>query len=452
MKYILLCFLIIASIPCSLQADITSDLGLDKLGDITKQIKLDQLAQISTQGLEKLNKIADTGLDKVVEITKLDELEGLSYDLINKIKITEGLKKLGLPNDAANFIGFPFDVLGSLGKDFLRNMAGLPSQVIETTKTLVSLMTDPRKAAEYAKKWLELFKQLGQMENGLHLCHGGCGVDILLRNVGLSEPIHDGLTTVKEFLDANKDEVIFIFIEDNVKNGKAIDEQINKSGLSSHILKPSDWDPAKEGGWPTFGWLRKNNKRLILFTSSDKTANTSADPSNPTPPYAHESQYIWLQWPHVAEGGYSTIGDLSKKGPERFTKVCVQRGASANYASKIRYMNLLNLFPEAPIPLDAIKAKDIKRVFDEYNKFNDSSTINSSDTLKQFVDGCLKYGIGPEKNQGSTKNRYPNFIALDYVDQGNPMEAINWINQKVLDALKTGTPLETIFPPIVEAK
>ena len=80
------------------------------------------------------------------------------------------------------------------------------------------------------------------------------------------------------------------------------------------------------------------------------------------------------------------------------------------------------------------------------------NTINSSDTLKQFVDGCLKYGIGPEKNQGSTKNRYPNFIALDYVDQGNPMEAINWINQKVLDALKTGTPLETIFPPIVEAK
>ncbi len=91
------------------------------------------------------------------------------------------------------------------------------------------------------------------------------------------------------------------------------------------------------------------------------------------------------------------------------------------------------------------------KIFNKFNKYNDSATLNSETVLKEYINACLQYGSGSENNQGYIK-RYPNFLALDYVDQGEPLKVIDWINQRALDAKKEGKSIDTVFPPFGEPK
>lgn len=419
--------------------------GLDKLGELGTEIgkilpmeELQKIASFGEEGLSKLGSYTSEGLDKAVELSHLDEAMGITYDTLNKIKVTEAFESMGIPANVATYIGFPFDVVGSLGKDLVRVMVELPEQVVETTKTLVNLMTNPREAAEYAKRYFELFKQLATMQPAVHLCHGGCGIDILLRNIATSEPLVDGFEDIRDFLKSRPREVVFIFFEDYIKNGPKVDALVEKSGLASLVLKPSDWNPVEKGGWPTFGWARANNKRAILISDDNGTAGTS--------------KYIFWQSTTVMEGNYSSIGDIDKGGTERFKDVCVERSSTSGSFDNIpRYMTMLNLFPEAPIPLEEIKAKDFVKLLSQWRAITDSATLNSKKTLTTYINACAQYGIGPKGKQEKMHRTYPNFIAIDFVDQGDALNVVNDINQKAIDAKKAGT-IDKMFEPIVMRK
>lgn len=430
--------------------DYTSEYG-SKIADYLPMEEIEQVASYSTNGLKKLGEYTSQGLDKVVELSYLDEAMGLTYDMLNKIKVSEAFEAMGIDSEIAAYMGFPFDIVGSLGKGMVRTMAELPKEVIETTKTLVNLMTNPQEAAEYAKKYFELFKQLATMQPAVHLCHQNCKLDILLRAISTSEPLTDGLEDVRDFLKSHPKEVVFIFFEDYVKDAQKVDELIEKSGLAPFALKPV-WDPVEKNGWPTFGWVRKNNRRAVLVTDNNGTAENS--------------KYVLYQPPTIFESKYSSIGDTSKgmDKKERFKELCAERpdiSESGKRDSAPRYMTMINLFPEFPLPLDTIKAKDFANMIPDFQKVNNSQEINSERTLNTFVNACAEYGVGPVDkdkkidNQAKMRRMKPNFIAIDFVDQGEPLKVINGINQAAVDALNKPNPqveLDKLFGPVVMEK
>jgi hypothetical protein len=85
----------------------------------------------------------------------------------------------------------------------------------------------------------------------------------------LYQTLHYEMNRIFNFLKSNPQAVITMVFNDTcdiTKLVRDIKEIITKNDYDP-ILKPSDWKAAQEKGeWPTLGWMRNNNKRLVLFT------------------------------------------------------------------------------------------------------------------------------------------------------------------------------------------
>jgi hypothetical protein len=96
------------------------------------------------------------------------------------------------------------------------------------------------------------------------------------------------MNRIFNFLKFHPKAVITILFEDYAEPGKMvrdIREIIKKNNNYDPILRPSDWSAAQQKGeWPTLGWMRKNNKRLILFTQVNEEHTDFTWP---------ESTYFW---------------------------------------------------------------------------------------------------------------------------------------------------------------
>ena len=62
--------------------------------------------------------------------------------------------------------------------------------------------------------------------------------------------------------------------------------------------------------------------------------------------------------------------------------------------------------------------------------------------LQLFFERVLKEGL----NSGILKARYPNFIKVDYFNEGNPMHLVNYINQLASDPKKREEMFSPIYP------
>ena len=85
----------------------------------------------------------------------------------------------------------------------------------------------------------------------------------------LYQTLHYEMNRIFNFLKSHPKAVITILFEDYATPDKMvrdIKEIIMKNNYDP-ILRPSDWSAAQQKGeWPTLGWMRKNNKRLVMFT------------------------------------------------------------------------------------------------------------------------------------------------------------------------------------------
>ena len=85
----------------------------------------------------------------------------------------------------------------------------------------------------------------------------------------LYQTLHYEMNRIFNFLKSHPQAVITILFDDHAdpaKMSRDIKEIIMKNDYDP-ILKPSNWPLAqKKGEWPTLGWMRKNNKRLVMFT------------------------------------------------------------------------------------------------------------------------------------------------------------------------------------------
>jgi hypothetical protein len=103
----------------------------------------------------------------------------------------------------------------------------------------------------------------------------------------LYQTLHYEMNRVFNFLKEHPKAVITILFNDQCDIPKLVrdlQEIVSKNNYNP-ILKPSDWKvDSEKKEWPTLGWMRKNNKRLVLFTQNHRVETEFTRPLE---------SYIW---------------------------------------------------------------------------------------------------------------------------------------------------------------
>ncbi|MBA3751860.1 hypothetical protein H0X06_03635 [Candidatus Dependentiae bacterium] len=212
------------------------------------------------------------------------------------------------------------------------------------------------------------------------LCHRSEAVTRMIRRGKAPLLLHDELKVFCDFLANNPTEIVTFFLENYVSAASLLDNAFKLSGIGDYILTPHDWDPEKEQGWPTVAWMQQKNKRLVIFNSIGRT------------------DLAFNQWHHVAENQWGTTYSR---------RACKERRESFLCRSRTRYLYIVNYFPSFRL------------------NFGYSYHHINSIHLDRFLKNILK-GL----DQGYARNRLPNFISIDFIDEGDALKhVINYNNQ-----------------------
>ena len=246
-----------------------------------------------------------------------------------------------------------------------------------------------------------------ETEGTVRLCHVGCSaLHTIQKGIGPAlhalwerheyELLTKTLGTIKDWLDRHPSEVVTLFLENRVDNDKLAKEIESVPGLMPMILKLTDWDPHEYGGmWPTIAWLRAHNKRVIIF-NEDKTGSNLGNEDNP-----ERLKYPFsYTWHYLIESQYGSVNKDT---------VCAERATSKKHEELNRLLYLVNFFRQLAGSPTASKQDN------DYN------------TLKEVINLCRQRDIAGGK--------YPNFLALDFVEEGNGMQLINEFNTSMRFAL-----------------
>lgn len=252
----------------------------------------------------------------------------------------------------------------------------------------------------------------------LKLCHGGChfiptfqkgvkaGIAAMIWPDQGYKLLAKELEFILDWLERHPLEVVTVFLESHVDKKILNQGLLSVKGLEDIALQPHEWDFEENNGeWPTIGWLRKHNKRLILFHEDKFSPKLGAEVGattslNQDAPNSQEPFVFWEVWYHVIESQY---GVLTKE------KACVEREHSLVHADKDRKLYLFNYF-------GTVASSPAK-----------SRINNSYDNLKSVIEYCQTRNLA----QGLT----PNFIALDFVDEGEGLELANFYNRQARQSL-----------------
>lgn len=279
-------------------------------------------------------------------------------------------------------------------------------------------------------------KNAGSHKCTVSLCHGVCDVS----NKWIYKPwkpgnealcfVANGLVPIKNFIEKHSDEIVTIQLENYVLFDRGahedmLDEYIESSGVAPFVLRPQDWDPSQ--GWPTLAWMIQNNKRLVIF--NDKAADKQTKKQEIlNRPYA-STKYTYYQWKTIVQNQWGGAKDINKALQER--------GSSAQNRGTKRFLLELDWYPDGGKILGG-------PISDVINKFGgvfgnekqipfggNFAKLNGPD-LQAFLQRAREQGLQPS---GIGKNRYPNFIKVDYFHEGKPtpLSMVNEINARAND-------------------
>jgi hypothetical protein len=246
----------------------------------------------------------------------------------------------------------------------------------------------------------DIYRAKNKNADAIYLCHGGCspffapqkGIVATFKSlVGIRhyETLESVLALIREWLWAtgHKNEIVTLFFENYVSD-TLLNETLEPS-LKRLIFTPAEF--AENGNqWPTLQELITKKKRIICFNEKKgkyKEATPDTTYCFPTFDYIIESKF-----------GFITSG-----------KVCFQRKESAEKDSKDRSLLLFNYFSTPSIERDARKNNRYLSIF---------SALLS----------CHQQ-TAPGSDVPIPTNIRPNFIALDFVDQGEGLRVVETINK-----------------------
>jgi hypothetical protein len=112
----------------------------------------------------------------------------------------------------------------------------------------------------------------------------------------LYQTLHYEMNRIFNFLKSHPQAVITIVFDDfadTAKLSRDLKSIIMKNNYDP-LLKPSDWPEAEQKGeWPTLGWMRRNNKRLVMFTQT----------------YNYRTDFTWPMKNYWWENVYGTVNE-----------------------------------------------------------------------------------------------------------------------------------------------
>ncbi|RAL00519.1 uncharacterized protein BO80DRAFT_356784 [Aspergillus ibericus CBS 121593] len=217
------------------------------------------------------------------------------------------------------------------------------------------------------------------VDDTILLCHTSC----LLEDAGTLESY---LATVKTWLDSNPDEVVTLLLtNDDSLPVAQFGDVFTSAGLKDYAFVPSS-SPSTLAidAWPTLRELIGNGTRLVAFL--DYGADASTVP------------YILDEFAYFFETPYD-VTDAT------FSNCSIDRPAGASATGR---MYIVNHFLDVDIL--GILIPDRERA-PETNAVSGSGSIGAQSDLCESM-----YG------------RLPNFLLLDFVDQGEPIAAQSALN------------------------
>ena len=162
-----------------------------------------------------------------------------------------------------------------------------------------------------------------------------------------------------EYMKVNTRAVITLILENYADMAQSVKEMRDVLQAANYdpVLKPSDWKSANNTNqeWPTLGWTRSNNKRLVIFTQ-----------------FGGNSSLTWRQFNYCIENAYSTTDE---------TKLCAQREESAKVNALDRKLIVFNNFKGIAVTQATRDTKD--QVY--------------YDTVKRIITNCQTKGFANKR-------------------------------------------------------
>ncbi|MDR3081962.1 MAG: GDSL-type esterase/lipase family protein, partial [Streptomyces sp.] len=221
----------------------------------------------------------------------------------------------------------------------------------------------------------------------VRLCHGSCLGGAISGTMTFSDKFAD----IVDFLKANPKEIVTIFLEDDV-TAEQLDEELGDdladgTDAAAMVFRP-DREGVEENGWPTVQDMVKADKRLLLFTSD----TSASSPDNAKHKLGFMAQKDWTVENHWSMGDGLGSSDWS----------CYSRWDDGIPLSreepKFRRLFVMNHFRD--VPMSPTYTEDNKKLQNRAERF------------------CMP-----------AARKKPNYLAIDEYKDGDPMSAVDALNQ-----------------------
>jgi hypothetical protein len=252
---------------------------------------------------------------------------------------------------------------------------------------------------------------LGVSNNKLVICHQQCGGLYEFQKIGAYETFAEIMEYLSNWLAKNPLEVVILLIDsrDPAHSPHLIDKELELlPAVRKNILTQLMWDPEMHNGcWPTLKWMRKYNKRLVIFNDriDDSCKHTF-----------HHWSYVMCTPPHTGDHEQST-----SLRPESVT----HNSPHAQFYQLNHFAGIADNRIAWLLTLGSTITGSLK---DNPRKYH--ALENKIEHITSIIDHGKKKWLARGKN--------PNFIMLDNVDRfisNNGMALINQWNKEATIAL-----------------
>jgi len=226
---------------------------------------------------------------------------------------------------------------------------------------------------------IRLLQAQAHMNDGeIHFCHTSCA----LFDGG---KVQDYLSTVKTFLDANPNEVItFVFTNpEGLSMNNVWLPAFQASGMDALAYVPLSL-PVQQSAWPTLGDMISSGKRVVTFI--DAGADTAGDTVD----------FLIPEFPNIWETPFDSTDSSFPCSVDR----------TSGPLPNDQHMFMINHFLDISLFGVLLPDKDA------------ATTTNAVSSILANAAGCAQFADG----------RAPNFILLDWVDEGQGIQAGNQLN------------------------
>ena len=206
-----------------------------------------------------------------------------------------------------------------------------------------------------------------------------------------SAPFLDYLIDIKTFLDLNPNEVVTIILECYISSND-IENELTQAGLMNYLYAH---DPSNS--WPTLQTMISNNERLVIFSDVDDASATQS--------WYH---YVW------------------------------------DYAVETHYTN----HSQNDFSCDFNRGDSINDLF-ILNHFVTNSVLGTGDETQSAIVNANPFFINRVLQCEQEKNKFPNFITVDFYELGNCLDVVDQMNGIItsIDPEKTSlSEMIKVFP------